>query len=165
MISLIKGILLFGIILLGDYFETTPILLRFILYFIIIGLLDWQILNRIKDEITTYRFIKSLAFSFLTFVTILWITGPLFLLYNHLTDTQIEGEPQMPTSALLIFLAFGLISSLIVSITWTKKIKKTDANRVASPAIKHQQGEALTPPYVRVFPINRDRLYTAVHQA
>jgi hypothetical protein len=129
--SIIKGVVLFGIILLGDYFEAIPILLRFIFYFIIIGLLDWQMMNRIKDEITTYLFTKSLAFSYLTFVTILWITGPLFQLYNYLTDTIVEGEPQMPTSALVIFLVFGLITSFIVSITWTKKNKKTSPNNQA----------------------------------
>ena len=124
--SFIKGIVLFGIILFGDYFESIPILLRILFFFIIIGLLDLQMMNRIKDEIKTYRFVKSLTFSYLTFVTILWITGPLFQLYNYFTETIVEGEAQMPTSSLLTFLAFGLLTSFIVSITWTKNNKKND---------------------------------------
>jgi len=127
--SLIKGILLFITILTGDIVEVIPIMLRFLFYFVIIGILDWQMLKRIKSEIIEFRLIKAIVFSYLSFVAVLWITGPLFQLYNYITKTVVEGEPEMPSSALIIFLTFGLITSITSSLTWTKMNNKKAANK------------------------------------
>ncbi len=128
--SLLKGLLLFLIILTGDFVESIPVLLRFLVYFIIIGLLDWQMLKRIKNEKTGHQFIKALSFSYFSFAAILWITGPLFQLYNYLTKTIVEGKTEMPIAGLIMFLTFGLITSLVSSYTWINKNKKTAANRL-----------------------------------
>lgn len=121
--SLIKGLVLFISILFKEFL---PYNLFF--YFVIIGFIDWQMFGLINKDLAKNILIKALAFSYLSFIATLWITGPLFQLYNYLTNTIVEGEPHMPTSALVIFLICGLITSLTSSITWIKMIKKTTAN-------------------------------------
>lgn len=122
--SLIKGLILFFIILLGGLVDFVPITLRFLLYYVIIVFIDWQMLRKINNALVSNRLIKALTFSYLSFIATLWIAGPLFQLYNYFTNTKVEGEPQMPTSALVFFLICGLITSLISSVTWIKKNKK-----------------------------------------
>lgn len=121
--SLIKGLVLFISILFKEFI---PYNLFF--YFVIIGFIDWQMFGLINKELAKNILIKAIAFSYLSFIATLWITGPLFQLYNSLTNTIVEGEPHMPTSALVFFLICGLITSLTSSITWIKMNKKTTAN-------------------------------------
>ena len=79
--ALSKGILLFLVILFGDY---TPnhILLYFSVYFLVFGFADWMILNSIKSELQKINWLKLIPLTFGTFVMVLWITGPLFQFYN-----------------------------------------------------------------------------------
>ena len=126
--SIVKGTLLFLIILLGDYLTGIPILLRFLVYFIIIGIFDWQILKQIKDQLTKKRFIKALTFTYLSFIMTLWITGPLFQIYNNASGITIEEEFETPIAGIIIYLIFGLITSLITIRIWTRKNNKAAVN-------------------------------------
>jgi len=64
--------------------------------------------------------------SYLSFFGILWVTGPLFSLYNSIKDIVIESDLIMPTSALMIVLSVGLITTSTSSIGWTRRrVNKT----------------------------------------
>jgi hypothetical protein len=89
------------------------------------GVLDWRLLDIVKNELGLIKWYKSLFFSYLSFVGILWVTGPLFSLYNSIKDIVIESDPIMPTSALVIVLSVGLITRSISSIGWTRRRVKT----------------------------------------
>ncbi|MDA3943242.1 MAG: hypothetical protein PF694_06840 [Bacteroidetes bacterium] len=126
--SIVKGNLLFLTIFLGDYLTGIPILLRFLVYFIIIGIFDWQILKQIKDQLIKKRLIKALTFTYLSLIATLWVTGPLFKIYNYASGIIIEEEIKIPTAGIIIYLIFGLITSLITTIIWIRKNNKTAVN-------------------------------------
>jgi hypothetical protein len=126
----IKGLLLFLIILIGDYLINFPVLLRYLVYFLLIGLVDWKSLNYINKELGLLNYFKPMIFCYLTFIATLWIAGPLFQLYNSVNNIVITEEPEMPSAALIIYLIFGLFTSIISTITWSKKQNKTAANMV-----------------------------------
>ncbi len=126
-ISLIKSLLLFLIILSGDWFPNINILLRFLIFFIILWFVDNVTIARIPQSIKI-SWIKSSLFLFGTYVLILFITGPLFLLYNKLFDIQPDSDVQTPTAGIIGFLIIGLIMSTINSVLKMKKLKRTTAN-------------------------------------
>ena len=122
--SIVKGLILFTSVFIGDFFPESNLMLRFIASLVLMGLVDWFALGQVKSLLGGPNYFKSFTFGYLTFVGTLWIPGPLFQLYNSLTEKVVEGQPEMPTSALMVYLVFGLITTLISTATWTKKNKK-----------------------------------------
>ncbi len=123
-ISLIKSLLLFVIILGGDWFPNFNGLLRFLIFFTILWFADNLTITRITKSIKI-SWIKSSLFLFGTYVLILFITGPLFLLYNKLFDIQPDSDVETPTAGIIGFLIIGLIMSTINSVLTMKKLKRT----------------------------------------
>jgi len=124
--SLLKGILLYLTILFHTRIAPSlPILLTYLVLFIVLSLIDWKVLNSISSLIRTASQIKLLAFIYGTFVMVLFITGTMFQIHNKIFDVQPKGEVNMPPSALIIFLLIGLVFSLITFSMWIRKKPKT----------------------------------------
>lgn len=126
--SIVKGLILFASVFIGEFFPELNLLLRFLTSLVLMGLVDWLALGQVNTFLGGLNYFKAFAFGYLTFVGTLWIPGPLFQLYNSLTEKAVDGQPEMPTSALIVYLVFGLITTLISTGTWTRKNKKTTAN-------------------------------------
>ena len=125
-ISLIKGGLLFITILTGDWFPSIPILLRYLLFFVLIWFVDTYSLKRLVSIIKKIHWIVMTVFLFGSYVMILFTTGPLFILYYWLLNFEPENYVEMPKPALIGFLIIGLIISFINSIIAFKKNKQPD---------------------------------------
>lgn len=121
--SIVKGLILFTSVFIGEFFPESNPMLRFITSLVIMGFVDWLALGQVKNYLGGLNYYKSFAFGYLTFVGTLWIPGPLFQLYNSMTEKVVDGQPEMPTSALIVYLVFGLITTLISTATWTRKNK------------------------------------------
>lgn len=124
--SLIKGILLYLIILIGTLIPSIPGVLRFIMFVLLLGLIDWIVFSAISDNIEKNVWIKLCVFSFVTFNMVLFITGPLFAIHNKIFHIQSKGDINTPN--LIPFIIFGLIISAIITTVWTKKKLKTTTN-------------------------------------
>jgi len=109
----------------GDFLDFDSPILELLIAFGLMGVLDCRLLDIVKNELGLIRWYKSLSFSYFSFVGILWVTGPLFSLYNCIKDLVIESDPIMPTSALVIVLSVGLITTSISLIGWTRRRVKT----------------------------------------
>jgi hypothetical protein len=115
--SLIKGILLYLTILLDNIIGDTFILLKFLFFLIIVGLIDYKTITILQKIKTINTFLTGL-FIYVTFIAILWITGPIFQLHNYLLEIEITEEPTMPPSAIVVFLVVGLLNSISTVATW-----------------------------------------------
>ncbi len=127
-ISLIKSLLLFLIILSGVWFPNIHFLLRILTFYIILLFIDNATIARITDSIKASWIISSI-FLFGTYVLILFITGPLFFLYNKLLNIQPDSDVKTPTAGIIGFLIIGLIISTISSVVKMKKSKRTTTNK------------------------------------
>jgi len=103
--------------------------LRFLAFFIILWFVDSATILRITQSINI-SWIKSSIFLFGTYVLILFITGPLFLLYNKLLDIQPDSVVKTPTAGIVGFLIIGLIISIINSTVKMKELGRTTANNL-----------------------------------
>jgi hypothetical protein len=119
LISILKGILLYLIILLGNLIPSFPGIIRFLMFVLFVGLIDWKIFSIISQSFEKRKWIKLCIFSFVTFIMVLFITGPLFAIHNKMFDIQPKGNAIMPN--LLPFFIFGLVISLIITTIWTKR--------------------------------------------
>lgn len=124
--SLIKGILLYLIILIGTLIPSFPGALRFLMFVLLLGLIDWIVFSAISDSIEKKVWLKLCVFSFATFNMVLFITGPLFAIHNKIFHIQPKGDISMPN--LIPFFIFGLVISTIITTIWTKRKFKTTAN-------------------------------------
>jgi len=118
--SLLKGVLLYLIILLGNLIPSFPGFLRFILFILLILLIDWIAFSIISPSLREGQWIKLSSFAFGTFIMILFITGPLFRIQNYLLDIQTD-KPDMPMPSLIGFFLFGCIVSAINTTIWARK--------------------------------------------
>lgn len=117
--SLIKGILLYFIILIGNMIPAIPGILGFLLFVLLLGLIDWKVFSIIATNFEKEIWIKLCVFSFVTFNMVLFITGPLFAVHNKIFNIIPEGNVKMPN--LIPFFIFGLIISVIITTIWFKK--------------------------------------------
>jgi len=124
--SLIKGVLMYLIILIGNLIPSIPGALRFLIFVLLLGLIDWIAFSVISDSFEKKVLIKLCVFSFVTFNMVLFITGPLFAIHNKIFHIQPKGDISMPN--LIPFFIFGLVLSTIITTIWTKKRLKTTAN-------------------------------------
>ncbi len=126
--SVVKGLILFASVFLGEFYPESNLMFRFVTALVLMGFVDWLALGQVKDSIGQPNYLKTFSFCYLSFIGTLWIPGPLFQLYNSLTEKVVDGQPEMPTSALIIYLTFGLVMTLISTATWTRTSKKLIAN-------------------------------------
>jgi len=122
-IALIKSGLLFLIILLGEWIPSAFGILRFIVFFIFIWLIDLIVLKKKLIEFINPNWIKYTLYLFGTYSMIIFITGPMFLLYNLILNIQPDSETKTPTVAIIGFLIIGLIISTINSVLILKREK------------------------------------------
>jgi hypothetical protein len=115
--SLIKGILLYLTILLDNIIGDTFILLKYLVFLLIVGLIDYKTIT-ILQKIKTINIFLTGLFIYGSFIAILWITGPIFQLHNYLLEIEISEETTMPPSAIVIFLIVGLLNSISTVATW-----------------------------------------------
>ncbi|AFU68346.1 hypothetical protein P700755_001437 [Psychroflexus torquis ATCC 700755] len=115
-IALIKSGLLFLIILLGEWIPSAFGILRFIVFFIFIWLIDLIVLKKKLIEFINPNWIKYTLYLFGTYSMVIFITGPMFLLYNLILNIQPDSETKTPTVAIIGFLIIGLIISTINSV-------------------------------------------------
>jgi len=128
-ISLIKGGLLFISILTSDWIPTLPILLKTLVFFILIWFVDNITLTKLNSVLVKPGWFKLTTFLFGTYVMILFVTGPLFILYNWIFNIQADTNAKMPTTALIGFLILGLIMTSINSAMTIKRQIRTTANK------------------------------------
>lgn len=119
LISLLKGVLLYLIILLGNLFPSFPGIIRFLMFVLLLGLIDWKVFSIIYPSFEKWKWIKLCIFSFVTFIMVLFITGTLFAFHNKVFDIQPKGNTIMPN--LIPFFIFGLVISLIITTIWAKR--------------------------------------------
>jgi len=117
--SFLKGVLLYLIILLGNLTPSIPGPLRFLMFILLLIFVDWKVFSIISSSFEKIKWLKLSAFSFGTFIMILFITGPLFRIHNKIFEIQPKGNAEMPN--LIPFFIFGLVLSAIVTIIWTRK--------------------------------------------
>jgi len=117
--SLIKGILLYFIILIGNMIPSIPGVLRFLMFVLLLGLIDWKVFSIIATSFEKKIWIKFCVFSFVTFDMVLFITGPLFAVHNKIFHIIPKGNINMPN--LIPFFIFGLVISVIITTIWIKK--------------------------------------------
>jgi hypothetical protein len=122
-IALIKSGLLFLIILLGEWIPSAFGILRFIVFFIFIWLIDLIVLKKKLIEFINPNWIKYTLYLFGTYSMVIFITGPMFLLYNLILNIQPDSETKTPTVAIIGFLIIGLIISTINSVLILKREK------------------------------------------
>lgn len=117
--SLLKAVLLYFFILIGDIVPSIHILLRFLFYFLIIAFVDRKTIRIISPLLNKGNWIKFTFFTFGSSFLVLWITGPLFLLHNFIfrinTD---ELDVSSPLVGMIIFWLITLIISSIASYSW-----------------------------------------------
>jgi hypothetical protein len=121
--SVVKGLLLFLTVLANDIAALFP----FLIFFALVGLVDRRILIEIQPLIKSPNWLKLTGFTYGTFVSILWITGPLFRTYNYIFSIEPTGDGSMPTAPLVVFLLLGFIVAAMTAIMWMRKTK-TAAN-------------------------------------
>ena len=120
--SIVKGSLLFLTVLAGDI---VPLLLPYLIFFLLIVLVDRRILREVQPLMKAPNWLKLTGFTFGTFVAILWITGPLFRAYNFISSIEPTGDASMPTAPLVIFLLLGLVIASVTTLVWVRKTKTT----------------------------------------
>ncbi len=122
LVSLTKAFLLFLEIYSERFFPANQGVLRFLVFLVLVFLVDWITMNQLKEQLVKARLLKVLLFNFLSFSSVLFLTGPMWSLYNY-----VEGKPvdnvvfDVPTSAIILFLSLGLAVSLVSSLIWTRK--------------------------------------------
>lgn len=126
--SLVKGLLLFLTVLANDIVVVLP----YLIFFILVWLVDRRMLNEIQSALKSPNWLKLTGFTYGTFVAILWITGPLFRVYNYIFSIEPTGDGSMPTAPLVVFLLLGFIIAAVTTIIWIRKTKTT-ANGVHMP--------------------------------
>lgn len=107
--SLVKGGIMFINVLTGNLFQELPFLIRIILFFATIWLVDYIILKKISPLFTKPSWIKFTLFLFGTYLTITFITAHLFIIYNWLLNIQVDTDASMSYTSFIIFLIPGLI--------------------------------------------------------
>ena len=110
------------IILLGNLIPSIPGPLRFLMFILLLILVDWKVFSIISSSLEKIKWLKLCAFSFGTFIMILFITGPLFRIHNKIFEIQPKGNSEMPS--IIPFFIFGLVLSAIVTTIWTRKRMK-----------------------------------------
>jgi len=119
--SIVKGSLLFLTVLANDI----VVLLPYLIFFILVALVDRRILIEIQSVMKSPNWLKMTGFTYGTFVANLWITGPLFRAYNYIFSIEPTGDGSMPTAPLVIFLLLGFIIAAATTIMWIRKAKTT----------------------------------------
>lgn len=123
--SLSKTVLLFFIILLGDYISEINFSIKLLVYFIVFGAVDWVQLNKLKAIIEKLTYLKALLLCYSSFVPVLFLTGPLFLIYNKIFSITYESEVTLEIGSMIIFLILGLVISIASSTGWYLKNKNS----------------------------------------
>jgi hypothetical protein len=70
----------------GDFLDFDSPILELLIAFGLMGVLDWRLLDIVRNELVIIRWYKSLSFSYLSFVGILWIPINLISHENPIFD-------------------------------------------------------------------------------
>ena len=121
--SLMKGVLMFLLILVDDSNSIT--LLDSCLHFFFFGLTDWILLHQIKSIFRKVSWIRAIPITFGAFSMILFITGPIFSIYNWIFSIPSDGPVSVAISSIVYFLIYGFIISVISTLLWVKRNNST----------------------------------------
>ena len=134
LITLLKSLLLYLLILTGDIIPSVHILIRYLLYFLVVGFIDWKSLAFISKSMVNPNWIKFTCYTYATSFLVLWITGPIFQFHNYILNIQVEvdnGSP--PIVGMIAFWVITLMISIVLSTNRIKNKKRSTANNGEHP--------------------------------
>ncbi|MCT4638436.1 MAG: hypothetical protein N4A72_12090 [Bacteroidales bacterium] len=122
-LSFIKGALLFLCIKGGDWLFDVNIWLRYLIFYIVLWFVDRAAIKRVAQPFKM-SWIKSSIFLFMTYVSLIFITGALFSVYNNVFDIKYQSNIETPVAVIIVFLILGFILSVINSLVKINNLKK-----------------------------------------
>lgn len=127
-ISLIKGTLMIINIFTVASLPTFPLLLRFLILFILYWFIDQITLSKINGQMNKITWLKSTLFLSGTYVSIFITTGLFFFIYRSIQGTKLKPTSGPIILFLIVILVFGLVLICINVALYLKRQKRTAPN-------------------------------------